>query len=99
MSNRKRARMSLSNCVHCSNSDSLDEVIAIVDPKIHSTQLIDHDELQFNLDQFIIHTKHGHCSLEDGLIEKGDQVFVCGLIYKLIDTNSTNSLPAHLIGM
>ena len=102
MSNKHAMNLFSVDCIYCNNSQSLEEVIALTNDTIHYDRMLNcNDELQFNVDQFIIHTKYNLCSLENGLIEKGVQVYVCGLLSKLLsedDHNDTIHLSVKQIG-
>ena len=103
MSNRKRASTISTNvtCPFCADGKSLEEVIALTSESVKTQSIEPSDEPQFNIDQFVVHTKHELCSLEDGFIEKGVQVFVCGLLGKLITDDipsDQNKLPVKMIG-
>lgn len=90
----------LQDCIYCSDGSALEEVIALTQENVLGQTIASHgEELQYNVDQFLIHTSHSLCCLEDGLVDKGVQVFVCGLLCKLIPEDGNRvSVPVRQIG-
>lgn len=91
------------DCVYCSDGGrSVEELVALTEPSLQVHGMTTEDELQFALTQFVVHGKHGLCSLEDAAIEKGQEVFVCGLLRKLVDDDEEEKeevgLPVKKIG-
>lgn len=99
---KNASKSTLGQCVYCTDDSSLEEVIALTEESVQHDGLKEEDELQFAIRHFVVHTKHALCSLEDGHIELGQEVYVCGLLGALVsevNQNDSGTVPVKMIGI
>ena len=100
MSETKHSKMlDLTNCVYCVGCECEDEIVALTNSNLQNISGSSHDDLQFKLTEFVIHSTSVLCSLEDCVIENGNQVFVCGLLCNaFVDDTVCTTIPVKKIG-
>lgn len=103
MAKRKRTSASsiidCADCPYCTDPKSQEEIIALSsDHQLPHVIGSDHADLQFQISDFVVHAAGKVCSLEDGLVERGEQVYVCGTVSSLFDDQAATGLAVKAIG-
>lgn len=98
MSKNKNQNTTNFQCLYCNDPFSSKELVALTDDRFSLIEGSKLDDLNFKIIDFIIHNQQRLCTLEKGLIEKGEQIFVCGRIMSIDNDYNDVSIPVKLIG-
>lgn len=91
------AKQTCTQCPFCSGDGVVEEIVALTNESLKSVTGSNLNELQFKLTSFVVHSTLGLCTLEEGKIENGNQIFACGLLSNIFDDEKCR-IPVKMIG-